>query len=75
MLPNVDPKFLVAVTAVAGKVFIILADAQPPPGEDCGYWTAWAYDAIQQAASNSGKVGQRRAAKSKAAVEDSHVAA
>ena len=51
------------IVGIAGKLFIILADSMPPPAANCGYWTRWAYDAIQRLASNSLRVGATSEAK------------
>ena len=45
------------VVAAAGKLFIMAADAMPPPPANANYFWRWAYDFAQKAASNSAKVG------------------
>jgi hypothetical protein len=57
---QIDPKITASVTAIAFKIFIMAAEALQPPSEDCSYWTGFAYDFIQRAASNGSKVGQRK---------------
>lgn len=69
-MPHLDNKLIAAAVTILAKVFLILADTMPAPKAGCGYWMTWAYDAIQQAASNSGKVGERRTVQSKPAVQE-----
>jgi hypothetical protein len=45
------------ITGIAAKVFIMAADAMPPPPPGASYGWRWFYDFCQKLASNSAKVG------------------
>ena len=58
--PHMDATSVALVVGFLGKTFIVAADSMPPPPENCGFWTRWAYDFVQRYASNSAKVGESR---------------
>ena len=45
------------IVGIAAKLFIMAADAMPPPPPNANYGWRWLYDFFQKLASNSSKVG------------------